>query len=49
MTYTIYAVLSDEELIRFAETKTDKTALEAEFLLRLRSRVDHQEETQEED
>lgn len=50
MLRTIYAVLTDEELIRFAETRDGSmTGLEAELLLRLRSRVDRHDAMQEED
>lgn len=50
MIHTMYAVLTDEELIRFAETRAGSmTGLEAELLLRFRSRVDHHDATQEED
>lgn len=39
-TRTVLAVLSDEELIRYMETRKPRTVEEQELLHRLRSRVD---------
>lgn len=41
MEHTVFAVLTDEELIRYAETIEHKSALEVELLLRFRNRVDN--------